>query len=250
MIYRTLLVDDERPARERLRVLLENYNSVINIIGEACDGKEALTKIETMKPDVIFLDIRLPVMDAFSITERITYDPRIIFVTAYDKYAIKAFDCAALDYLLKPVDPERLAETVERLDKFRITSPLNLSMGKLLENLHQPPLTRIQVRTGNQISFIPIKDILFLEAEDYYSAIHTQKGKYLIRMSLHELEHRLPADQFLRIHRKYMVNFSHVKKMQRGLNSGTRIFIDKLDSEPLPVSRSHLSRVREILRRY
>ncbi len=250
MVYRSLLVDDEQLARERLRSLLRKYSSVIQITGEACDGKGALAKIEASKPDVIFIDIHLPDMDAFSILERITYDPRIIFVTGYDKYAVKAFDCAALDYLLKPVVPERLAETIARLEKFRSARSLNQTMEKLLENLQQPPFTRIQVRIGNEVRFIPVKDIRFLEAEDYYSAIHTSEGKHLVRISLQELEHRLPAEQFIRVHRKYIVNLSNVIKIKRLLNSGGRIFLDKSNSAQLPVSRSHLSKVCAVLRRY
>lgn len=250
MIFRGLLVDDELPARERLRLLLKNHAAVITIIGEACDGKEALTKIEAMKPDVIFLDIRLPVIDGFSVAERLTYNPRIIFVTAYDKYAIKAFDCAALDYLLKPVDPERLSETVERLEMFRITSPLNMSMEKLLENLDQPPLTRIQVRIGDEIQFINIDDVFYFEADDFYCNVFTQNCKHLIRMSLHELEHRLPEDKFIRIHRKYIINIKEIKKLRGSINGCARIILNEISGIEFPVSRSYAPIVRRVLKKY
>jgi DNA-binding LytR/AlgR family response regulator len=248
MIYKSLLVDDELAARERLRLLLGNHSTVIRIIGEACDGIEALTKIEKMKPDVIFLDIRLPIIDAFSIAERITYNPRIIFVTAYDKYAVKAFDCAALDYLLKPVEPERLSETVERLKNFPITSPLNFSMEKLLENLHQPPLARIQVRIGDEIQFVNIDDVLYFEADDFYCNVFTLNCKHLIRMSLHELEHRLPEDKFIRIHRKYIVNLSKVKKLRGSIDGRARIILNEMSGIEFPVSRSYAPIVRRVLK--
>jgi two-component system LytT family response regulator len=251
MSYRTLIVDDEQAARGRLRSLLQKHSSVIEIIGEAEDGRDALEKIESMRPEVVFLDINLPFADAFTISEHITYDPHIIFVTAFDNYAIKAFECAALDYLLKPVEPERLVKTIERLCKVNTANPVRKTISELYERMNQAPITRIQVRTGNEIQFISINEIVCFEAEDYYCAVYTdQKKKHLIRISLNELEHTLPTDQFMRIHRKYIVSISHVKKIRSTAGATAQIILDNSLPISLPVSRNYVSKIREILRKH
>jgi two-component system LytT family response regulator len=247
MLYRAILIDDEQPARERLRSLLQNYMSTIKVIGEAQDGPDALKKIEGLKPDLLFLDIRLPEMDAFTLIEHFSYEPHIIFVTAFDSYAVKAFESAALDYLVKPVEPGRLASSIDRLQKSKNPISVRNAAEIAREKMYQEALTRIQIRTGNEIRFLPVQEIVFFEAEDYYSAVNTADGRYLIRYSLSELELRLIPEQFVRIHRSCIVNISRIKKLRATLKNGSQIILDTPHSEPLSVSRRYLKRVREIL---
>lgn len=250
MIYRALLVDDEKSARDRLCSLLQNHSSMIDVSGEAEDGRDALRKIKDLRPDIIFLDINLPFLNGFEIADNLDYEPQIVFVTAFDSFALKAFEYAAVDYLVKPVEPDRLARTVERLCRDGSGKFSGEKMKKVFAGLKQRSITRIQVRTGNEIRFIPVEEILRCEAEDYYSVLYTEKEKHLVRISLYELERTLPQERFIRIHRKYIINLSCVQKLKTRVGSGAFVCLDRKGLIQLPVSRSYVSGVRERLKEF
>ncbi|QMU28804.1 LytR/AlgR family response regulator transcription factor [Adhaeribacter radiodurans] len=216
-----LVVDDEVIARQRLRQLLQPYQTQLEVIGEASDGQQAQQQIEQLRPDVVFLDIEMPGKNGLQVVKELQYQPLIVFVTAYEQYAVKAFEENSLDYLLKPVEPIRLARTVQRLLERQQPSPvLPAQLQALLEQL-QPvkELKVIPVKTGDQIVLVPVKEIVFLEAKDKYVTLHLVKKKYLLDQSLAYLEERLPAD-FIRVQRAYIINQNHIQEIRKYFNGG------------------------------
>lgn len=238
-MYTALLVEDEELAMKRLQRLLKPFSDQIKVIGTANDGAQAITLIETLKPQVVFLDIQMPEVDGFGVLAKIRHQPRIIFTTAYDQYALKAFENHTLDYLLKPMDSTKLKRAIDKLTA-SLPQP-DLSYHQQLSNLVQQvapqPLERIQVRVGNRLRFIDAKDICFFQARDKYVAIHTAQEDWLLTDSLNALENRLPASMFVRIHRSALVNWSHIAELQRDEASNWECIIADKHSTRLPVSR-------------
>lgn len=196
---RALIVDDERLARAELRRLLEEHPD-IEIVGEARSGEEALGQIPQLRPDVLFLDVQMPGMTGFELVEKLDDLPDIIFTTAYDQYALKAFEINALDYLVKPVAPERLASSLSRL---RQTSRPQTAV-----------LERVFLRDGERCWIVPVADILLLESEGNYTRVFFRGEKPLIPRSLAALEARLPADSFFRAGRRYIVNLNAIDRVE------------------------------------
>ncbi|MBU8923484.1 MAG: LytTR family DNA-binding domain-containing protein [Bacteroidales bacterium] len=245
MSFRTILIDDEVLAIKRLRRLLEPFGGVIEIIGEANDGNEALELIESLRPDLVFLDIQMPGMTGFEVLEKLEYLPLVIFSTAYDQYALKAFETNSIDYLLKPVDPERLEKAIDKLG--RITSEgenkLRDQLKRMMLRMGRSSTRRIQVKTGDRVKFIDIEDIFFLTAGGKYVELFTADSSYLLTKTLKELEEELPPDDFVRIHRSSIINLAHVDEFAR-MFSGAYVarMKDKKKTE-LPVSRQSKGRL-------
>ena len=235
---RTLIIEDEVPAREILQSYLKEIPE-IEVIGEAQDGFSGIKAITELKPDLIFLDIQMPKLNGFEMLELIEERPEIIFTTAYDQFALKAFELNAVDYLMKPFHKERLAEAVqkaaEKLCK-NVTNkpPLSEILAKKPEN--SAPISRIVVKKANAINIIPVDKIKYFASEDDYVMIHHTDGKALKQQTMKYYEDNLPKEQFVRVHRSYIVKISEIKKIEPYgkdnhvaiLNSGERI----------PVSRS------------
>jgi two-component system LytT family response regulator len=218
---KALVVDDEEIARSRLRQLLLPYNEQVEIIGEAQDGEAARQQIESLRPDVIFLDIEMPGKNGLQMLKELSYVPLIVFVTAYEQYAVKAFAENSLDYLLKPVDKERLKLTMERL--LARQEPGNILPAQLQELIQQlqpvKKLKVIPVKTGDQIILVPVKEIVFLEAKDKYVNLQVNNKTYLLDQSLSYLAERLP-DNFIRVQRAYIINQLQVKEIRKYFNGG------------------------------
>jgi two-component system LytT family response regulator len=220
MKIRTLIVDDESLARERLRQLLESEPE-IQLVGECADGQEAVAAIEKESPDLIFLDIQMPELDGFGVLEAITAEPApvIVFVTAHDKFALRAFEVHAVDYLLKPFDRERFRKALGRaLDrvKHRQSADPKTAQSAVLAELKPPakPLERLAIKTGGKVIFVKLDEIDYIEAAHNYVELHVQKQSHLLRETLNSIEARLPADKFVRISRSVMVNIECVKELQ------------------------------------
>lgn len=211
----TLLVDDEEMAIHRLKKALQAYPH-IRIIGEAKDGPSAVTFINSRRPDLVFLDIHMPAFNGFEVLNQLVHVPMIVFVTAYEEYAIRAFEKNSLDYILKPVEDERLALTIERVSKKSTGETGLLQKIKQLinEGKEEEPVSTIPVKSGNKIQLVHVSDICFFEAKDKYVSIHTREEEKLVEYPLSYLEHRLPST-FVRIHRSFIVNKLKIREIHK-----------------------------------
>lgn len=217
-MFRTLLIDDEKLALSRLERLLARHPDTFEVIGTAANGAEGLEKIETLRPELIFLDIEMPVLNGFEMLARVSQPPLVVFATAYDAYAIRAFEENSVDYLLKPIEEERLLKTIQKLQTAQKaasgTFPENLV--RLLEQMQpKQELTSISVKTGHKILLISLDEISHFEADDKYVFLATTDGqKYLTGYTLSTLESRLPA-RFLRVSRSVIVNKNQIKELEK-----------------------------------
>jgi two-component system LytT family response regulator len=215
MSMRTLIVDDEAPARERLKRLLADIEGV-ELIGEAEGGVQAVEMIERERPDLVLLDIQMPGLDGFGVIEALEDPPLVIFVTAYDEYAIRAFEVNALDYLLKPFSRERLEKAVRRAQEaLAEEQDFAMRLGPLLESLATQGryLTRLAVRDRDRICVLDVDEVDWIDVEDEQVMVHVGDRAYLIRRTLTELEARLDPAHFFRAHRSAIVNLSRVKEV-------------------------------------
>ena len=218
---RTLIVDDEAPARANIQLLLEKQNS-FELVGMCADGISAIEKIKELRPDIIFLDIQMPEVDGFEVLRQLSPEerPYVIFVTAFDQYAVKAFEVNALDYLLKPFDDRRFKEAAQRvLSRWENKSltQLNNKLSKLLQDMprvNNKFLTRISVRQGSKVLFVPTSEIIWFEAENQYVTVHTKTEKHLIRTSMRQLEESLDPMAFYRAHRSAIVRLDAIVSME------------------------------------
>ena len=249
---RTLIVDDEPLARAGLRAALQK-DQEIEIVDEARDGQEALEKIRSVRPDLVFLDIQMPELDGFDVLDSLESDeiPMVVFVTAYDQYALNAFQVHALDYLLKPYEDERLLEAVDRakaqMGKKNGSSPIK-RVQEMLESTRaeRPHVGRIMVRSGGRITFVRVDDVDWIEAQGDYICLHTQGKKHLIREKISDMESQLSPESFLRIHRSTMVNITRIREMQPMFHGEYAVVL--LDGTRLTMSRSFRDRVFERLK--
>jgi len=238
---RVLIVDDEPLARKAMALALAEFPE-IEIIGECADGFEAVKVINKEKPEVVFLDVQMPKLDGFDVLELLDDPPFIVFVTAYNEYALKAFESHALDYILKPVKTERLGKTLERVEK-RLIERKGQPVSQLLEQYqqHNTPLERILVRDRNRIHILPVKEISHVEAQDDYVAFYTKEKSYLKKETLSGLEKRLDGRWFVRIHRSYLLNIDYLSKIEPYAKD-SKIAVLK-DGKTLPISRSGYQRL-------
>ena len=248
-----LVVDDERLARLRLTRLLRREPDV-RIVGECRDGAEALTAIEAEHPELLFLDVQMPELGGFEVLDALDLGrpPVVVFVTAYDQYALRAFDANALDYLLKPFEDERFQETLRRAREYlagrRARGDHTARLRALVEarRAERPCLTRIAVRTQGRVVFLPVSDIEWLEAADNYVRLHTGTGSYLVRETTASLEMRLDPGQFLRIHRSWIVNLSRIREVQPWFH-GEHVLVLQGGTR-LRCSRTYAADLQRILR--
>ena len=208
-----IIIDDEAPARELIRRYLQEYRH-IEIVGEADNGFTAMKIIREQNPQLIFLDVQMPKLTGFEMLELMDEPPAIIFSTAFDQYAIRAFELNAVDYLLKPFSKERFDAAMQKaMARIQSGTPAQPELQTLRTSL-QGTLTRIAVKARQQIHVIPIDDIDYIEADGDYVKLHTAKSAYLKEKTMKYYEENLPAQQFIRIHRSYIVNVNEVSKIE------------------------------------
>ena len=244
---KVLIVEDELPAQKLLEKWVKSIPELL-LLGVCSDGFSALKAIQTQKPDLVLLDIEMPKLNGLEILELLEEPPQIIFTTAYQEYAIKAFELAAVDYLLKPFSLERFKQAIDKAFLARKSSVLNLrkSLPELNSNLQEHrPLDRVVVKEGVDVHVIPISEILFLEAQDDYVMIHTNERKYLKLASLRSFEQGLPKQQFVRVHRSFIVNISSISKIGNYSKDSHQIILS--NGKNIRISRSGLVLLREIL---
>ena len=212
-VLRTLVVDDERLARERVRGFLRALADVA-IVGEAANGPEAVTQIETLRPDLVVLDIQMPGMDGFGVLRALAHKPAVIFATAYDSYAIQAFEVQAADYLLKPISRDRLIEAVRRVRDRRESGGPAPDLQQLVRALQQRErryTAQLPVHKGRQILILPIEDVFWFEVEYRLVYAHTAAERYMTSFTLKDLEDQLDPEIFFRAHKSRLVNLNRVK---------------------------------------
>ncbi|MCK9203804.1 MAG: LytTR family transcriptional regulator DNA-binding domain-containing protein [Bacteroidales bacterium] len=217
MTLRAILVDDEQPARDVLRHYLKSFPE-IEIAGEFSDGFSGLKAIQELKPDLVFLDVQMPKLTGLELLEILDHPPLIIFSTAYDQYAIKAFEMNAIDYLLKPYSKERFSQAINKALTQHQGGSLNSSANveNLVKSLDENPeyLQRIAVKSRHKVSVVPVEDILYLEAEGDYVMIHTKEAKHLKEKTMKYFESHLDPSQYIRIHRSYIVNAKFIDRIE------------------------------------
>jgi two-component system LytT family response regulator len=247
MKVRTVIVDDEAPARERLRNLLAD-NELVELVGEARDGAEAVERIEEFSPDLVLLDIQMPVLDGFEVIETLDAPPAIIFVTAYDEYAIRAFEVNALDYLLKPFSQERLERAIARAhEELAAGREFSSRIGPLLESLREEKrhLTRVAVRKAGRFLVVDVRDIDWMEAREGGVLLHVGPEEHAVSRTLSQLETRLDPDMFFRAHRSIIVNLDRVKEIVPWFAGSHKLRLTT--GAEVDLSRSRAKELREIL---
>ena len=234
-----LIAEDEPLLRRQLKARLAQAWPELAIVAEAENGAEALALANELKPDIAFLDIRMPVKDGLAVAEAIADDCHIVFVTAYDEYAVTAFEQGAVDYLLKPVTAERIAKVVDRL-RTRIESP-PVDVAAVLRQLSARdtggPLRWIKASLGNAMRLIPVDEVVYFHAEDKYTKVVTAAGEALIRKTIRELFDELDQEVFWQVHRGTIVNLRAIARVERDYRDQPLVFL-KDRPEPLTVSRT------------
>lgn len=242
---KAIIIEDEEPARSIIRHYLQKHESV-EIVAECPDGYCGLMSIKEQNPDLIFLDIQMPKLTGFELLEVLDERPEIIFTTAFDEYAIRAFDLNAVDYLLKPFPEKRFDEAVEKaVARIIKGEDKSKNIRKLTEERIEGagPLNRIVIRKGNAISFIPVKSIRYLQAEDDYVMIYHLNGKALKQQTMKYYEQHLSPDEFVRIHRSYLASIEHIGRIEP-YGKDTYVAVMK-EGERLPVSRSGYKKLKD-----
>lgn len=265
MALRTLVVDDEELARERLKVLLEAFGD-IEIIGEARDGEEAIERIVDLKPDLVFLDIQMPGIDGFEVLRKLPPEdmPIVVFVTAFDDYAIKAFEANALDYILKPIEDERLSEALERVrDTLDLKRALKhkKSLLKLVGDITGEPVTsmeeikakgvdalkkkevpKLAIKDAGTTTWVPQDEIDWIDAAGDYMCVHAGGETHIMRMTMKKLEAELDPDYLQRIHRSTIVNIHRVTEMRAHING--EYFLTLKGGNTVKLSRTYKDKLK------
>jgi DNA-binding LytR/AlgR family response regulator len=248
-----LIADDEPLLRERLRSHLATLWPGLQLLDDARNGPEALELFELHQPQIVFLDIHMPGLNGIEVARTLARRAHLVFITAYEQYAVQAFEQGAIDYLVKPVDPARLADTVQRLQR-QITSPVQASpsLDAVLEQLAgrlvaqpRPWLQWIKASVGNSVRLIPVEQVRFLRADDKYTQVVWDEGVALIRKSIRELAEQLDPSRFVQTHRSVIVNLGYVSEVVRGINETAELHL-RGSGETLPVSRNYLYHFRQM----
>ena len=243
-IFRTLLIEDERLAREELKSLLKDFME-IEIVGEARNGSEALEMIKKLSPDLLFLDINMPEMNGFEMIKHLEEIPQVIFVTAYDEFALKAFEVNALDYLLKPVDPIRLQEAIKKLsnseEEFNSHSDVFLASKDRTLTLED----KVFIKDGEKCWFIELRKIRMLESDGNYVKVYFDSSRPLLLRSLNSFEERLDARFFFRANRKFIINLQWISSIENWFNGGLRV--ELMEGEKVEISRRQAIRFKEVM---
>ncbi len=242
MPIKTLIIDDERLARNELRKLLSEFPD-IEVIDEATNVDEGVEKIDMLSPDLIFLDIQMPGKTGFDLLQEVEKAPRVIFTTAYDEYALKAFEVNAFDYLLKPVEPKRLSDTIQKLN-------YEISRERSSENgvFNRGPLTendQVFVKDGERCWFVKLSEIRLFESVGNYAKVFFSTNKPLILKSLNALEERLDEKMFFRANRKHIINLRWIERIEPYFNGG--LLVELKGGEKIEVSRRQTVKFKEMM---
>ncbi|WP_339878569.1 LytTR family DNA-binding domain-containing protein [uncultured Algoriphagus sp.] len=239
-MIKTLIIDDEPLAAGIVQEFLANFPQ-FEILGICQNGFQGLKSIQEHEPDLIFLDVQMPKITGFEMLELLDEPPAVIFTTAFDQFALQAFDAMAIDYLLKPFSQERFIQAIER---FLAQQGAKNESGQRMNELAEKR-NRLVVRVKNEIKIIPTHEVNFFEAEDDYIAIHTATGKYLKKMTMKSLEEALDPARFARVHRSYLVNLNEITKIEPYERDNYLVLLR--GGEKVPVSKTGYSKLRQVL---
>ena len=245
---KAIIIDDEALARDIIKSYLRKYDNV-DLIAECSNGFDGIKQINELKPDLIFLDIQMPKLTGFEMLEILDEPPVIIFSTAFDQFALKAFEVNATDYLLKPYSEERFAEALNKAIKLLSDKPVaNLKLENLVKSLEKRNeyLDRVVIKNGQKILIIPVDDISYIEAQDDYTMIYSSKGNFLKQKTMKYFEENLDPEDFIRIHRSYIVKLTCVKQIELFEKESYRVLLN--DGKKLQVSKSGYLNLKEILK--
>ena len=239
MSITAIIIDDERLARKELTSLLAQHRK-IEIIDEAANAEEALIKIHEKRPNLIFLDIQMPGKSGFDLLEELDYVPEVIFTTAYDEYALKAFEVNALDYLLKPIEDDRLRDSIDKVsEKIDGDEPSISSDGILTEN------DQVFVKDGEKCWFITLKDVRYFESVGNYVKVHFDSNRPMILKSLNNLEKKLDSKTFFRANRKHIINLRWIQKSETWFNGGLLVTVN--GEETIEISRRQAAKLKDMM---
>lgn len=241
MAIKAIIIDDERLARNELKKLLQDHGD-IEVIEEAANVDDGIEKIETLNPDLIFLDIQMPGKTGFDLLAEVEKAPKVIFTTAYDEYAIKAFEVNALDYLMKPIEPKRLSEAIQKLQAEIFKESIGLT------GVNRGPLTehdQVFVKDGERCWFVKLGEIRLFESVGNYAKVFFGNNKPLILKSLNALEERLDERMFFRANRKHIINLRWIEKIEPYFNGG--LLLDLKGGEKIEVSRRQTVKFKEMM---
>ena len=245
--YKTLIIEDEQPARELIKKYLEDYPE-FELLAEASDGFKGVQAINEHSPDVIFLDIQMPKLTGFEMLELIDPKPLIIFSTAFDQYAIKAFELNAIDYLLKPYSKDRFSQAISKLmDKIKEQKTGDEPIKKIVQSLEDSEdiINRVATRTARKIEVVPTDNIHYFEADDDYVLIYTKDAKFIKEKTMKYFERHLDPNQFVRIHRSFIANVTEINRLER-YEKDSYVALMKSGSK-LKVSASGYKNLRKVL---
>lgn len=249
MSIRTIIIDDERLARNELKKLLQEFNE-IEVIDEAANVQEGIEKIEKYNPDLIFLDIQMPEKTGFELLEELDRAPKVIFTTAYDEFALKAFEVNALDYLLKPVEPKRLSDAIQKVQQDQSNEPSSSnghsgSNGTATRNTLLNDDDQVFVKDGERCWFVKLNEIRLFESVGNYAKVFFGPNKPLILKSLNSLEERLDDKVFFRANRKHIINMRWIEKIEPYFNGG--LLLELKGGEKIEVSRRQTVKFKEMM---
>lgn len=251
MALTTLLIDDEPAAHYALKELLNRHADAVQIIGEAFSGKEAIALCEKLKPELLFLDIRMPDMNGFEVLAQLSFQPYVIFSTAYDQYAIQAFNENSIDYLLKPIEEKRFEQCIQKLKRLNLKPPaidyseLNLLFDQLQKS--RKKATAIPIHTQSKIILVRCSDISYCKSADGYVSLFTDDGKeYVSDLNLSQLEERLP-DSFLRVQKSYIINKDKVEEIHKYFNNRLILIMGDKSHTRITTGTSYITAIREEL---
>lgn len=243
-MIKAIIIDDEPLARMIIHEYLQKQEG-IEVVAECGDGFEGAKAIQQFKPDLVFLDIQMPKLTGFEMLEIIDELPHIIFTTAFEEYALKAFEKNAIDYLLKPISEDRFNQAIQKFYSLYNTQQKQESINALKQDLEEETLERIVVKNGMQIKLIPVQQIIFLEAYDDYVKIHTKDGMYLKNKTMSSFEKQLDPKQFVRVHRSYIIKVDQLSKIEPMEKDSYKAIL--LNGEKVSISKSGYARLKQTI---
>ncbi len=247
MIINAVIVEDEKPARDLVRSYLKPFRN-IEIKAEYSDGFAGTKGINKIKPHLVFLDVQMPKISGFELLELLDFQPEIIFTTAYDQYALKAFEMNAIDYLLKPFSKSRFEEAVKRAINRIIAGEKQddiVNKSILFKKGTGETIDRIVVKSGSTINVIPVDDVIYFEAQDDYVMVYATEGRFLKQQTMKYFEESLPGNQFIRVHRSFIVRIDKITRLEQYGKESYKVILN--NNQSIPVSRSGYVRLKEKL---